>query len=179
MELNQIDEYKNLIDQFFSLFNEIKEIFSINLNDSLKSNNYQKMISHQFIIDINKILQLNFFNENNNNTITSQLTSENNLFIKYSLEYEKIIANNLIINKEDENSSETIEGHFSKNITKNKIFKIKKEHEIKRLSEFINKALTKDTEALFEFGCGKSYLTDALLSTENNNLIYCLLIKYS
>ena len=51
MELNQIDEYKNLIDQFFSLFNEIKEIFSINLNDSLKSNNYHKMISHQFLKD--------------------------------------------------------------------------------------------------------------------------------
>ena len=51
MELNQIDEYKNLIDQFFSLFNEIKEIFSINLNDSLKSNNYQKMTSHKFIAD--------------------------------------------------------------------------------------------------------------------------------
>ena len=174
MELNQIYGYKNLIDQFFSLFNEIKEIFSINLNDSLKSNNYQKMTSHKFIADtelilsqynndINKILQLKFFNENNNNNITNQLTSENNLFIKYSLQYEKIIENNLIINKEEENSNEIIEGHFSKNITKNKIFKIKKEHEIKRLSEFINKALTKDTEALFEFGCGKSYLTDALL----------------
>ena len=182
MELNQIDEYKNLIDQFFSLFNEIKEIFSINLNDSLKSNNYHKMISHQFLKDtelvlsqynndINKILQLKSFHEINND-INNPLTSENNLFIKYSLQYEKILENNLIINKEGENSNEIIEGHFSKNITKNKIFKIKKDHEIKRLSDFINKAITKDTEILFEFGCGKSYLTDALLSTENKNLIY-------
>ena len=182
MELNQIDEYKNLIDQFFSLFNEIKEIFSINLNDSLKSNNYQKMISHQFLKDtelilsqynndINKILQLKSFNEINNN-INNPLTSEINFFIKYSLQYEKILENNLIINKEEDNSNEIIEGHFSKNITKNKIFKIKKEHEIKRLSGFINKAITKDDEILFEFGCGKSYLTDALLSTENKNLIY-------
>ena len=182
MELNKFDEYKNLIDQFFSLFNEIKEIFSINLNDSLKSNNYQKMISHQFLKDtelilsqynndINKILQLKSFNEINNN-INNPLTSENNFFIKYSLQYEKILENNLIINKEEDNSNEIIEGHFSKNITKNKIFKIKKEHEIKRLSDFINKAITKDDEILFEFGCGKSYLTDALLSTENKNLIY-------
>jgi len=182
MELNQIDEYKNLIDQFFSLFNEIKEIFSINLNDSLKSNNYHKMISHQFLKDtelvlsqynndINKILQLKSFHEINND-INNPLTSENNLFIKYSLQYEKILENNLIINKEGDNSNEIIEGHFSKNISKNKIFKIKKDHEIKRLSDFINKAITKDTEILFEFGCGKSYLTDALLSTENKNLIY-------
>ena len=132
MELNQIDEYKNLIDQFFSLFNEIKEIFSINLNDSLKSNNYHKMISHQFLKDtelvlsqynndINKILQLKSFHEINND-INNPLTSENNLFIKYSLQYEKILENNLIINKEGENGSKIIEGHFSKNITKNKIF---------------------------------------------------------
>ena len=39
MEINQIHEYEKLIDQFFSLFNDIKEIFSINLNDALKSNN--------------------------------------------------------------------------------------------------------------------------------------------
>ena len=180
MELNQLDCYKQLIDQFFSLFNEIKEIFSINLNDSLKSKNYNKMISHPFLkdteliisqygFDINKILPLKSFQEGNNNI--NELSSDNNLFIKYSLQYEKILENDLIINKEQEND-ETIEGHFYKNIPKCKIFKLKKDHEIKRLSEFINKSRTNDTEVLFEFGCGKSYLTDALLSSENNKLIY-------
>ncbi len=53
----------------------------------------------------------------------------------------------------------------------NKVFKYKKEHEIKRLSELINSTLN-DSEILFEFGCGKSYLTEALLSTDNKNLIY-------
>ena len=178
MEINQIHEYEKLIDQFFSLFNDIKEIFSINLNDALKSKNYNKMLSNKFLSDtelilnkynndINKILQLKTFQEGENSSNNNQLDSDN-LFIKYSLQYEKIIENNLIINKEEDN----ISGHFSQNISKDKIFKNKKDHEIKKLSDFINKSITNDIEVLFEFGCGKSYLTDALLSTDNKNLIY-------
>ena len=178
MEINQIHEYEKLIDQFFSLFNDIKEIFSINLNDALKSNNYNKMLSNKFLSDtelilnkynndINKILQLKTFQEGENSSNNNQLDSDN-LFIKYSLQYEKILENNLIINKEEDN----ISGHFSQNISKDKIFKNKKDHEIKKLSDFINKSITNDIEVLFEFGCGKSYLTDALLSTDNKNLIY-------
>ena len=178
MEINQIHEYEKLIDQFFSLFIDIKEIFSINLNDALKSNNYNKMLSNKFLSDtelilnkynndINKILQLKTFQEGENSSNNNQLDSDN-LFIKYSLKYEKILENNLIINKEEDN----ISGHFSQNISKDKIFKNKKDHEIKKLSDFINKSITNDIEVLFEFGCGKSYLTDALLSTDNKNLIY-------
>ena len=174
MEINQIHDYEKLIDEFFSLFIEIKEIFSINLNDALKSNNYNKMISNKFLQDtelilkqynndINKILQLKSFQETENN-----ININDNLFIKYALQYEKILESNFIINKEEDN----IEGHFSKNISKDKIFKNKKDHEIKKLSDFINKSIRNDIEVLFEFGCGKSYLTDALLSTENKNLIY-------
>ena len=171
MESNElIHNYESLLDQFFVLFNEIKEIFSINLNDAFKSYNYDKMIHNKFLQDtelilscynndINTILALKSFKEN-----------ENNLFVKYTLEYEKILENNLIINKEEKNN-EIYEGHFSQNKTKAKIFKYKKEHEIKRLSEFINSTLN-DSEILFEFGCGKSYLTEALLSTDNKNLIY-------
>ena len=178
MEINQIHEYEKLIDKFFSLFNDIKEIFSINLNDALKSKNYNKMLSNKFLSDtelilnkynndINKILQLKTFQEGENSSNNNQLNSDN-LFIKYSLQYEKILENNLIINKEEDN----ISGHFSQNISKDKIFKNKKDHEIKKLSDFINKSITNDIEVLFEFGCGKSYLTDALLSTDNKNLIY-------
>ena len=178
MEINQIHEYEKLIDQFFSLFIDIKEIFSINLNDALKSNNYNKMLSNKFLSDtelilnkynndINKILQLKTFQEGENSSNNNQLDFDN-LFIKYSLQYEKILENNLIINKEEDN----ISGHFSQNISKDKIFKNKKDHEIKKLSDFINKSITNDIEVLFEFGCGKSYLTDALLSTDNKNLIY-------
>ena len=178
MEINHNHEYEKLIDQFFSLFNDIKEIFSINLNDALKSNNYNKMLSNKFLSDtelilnkynndINKILQLKTFQEGENSSNNNQLDSDN-LFIKYSLQYEKILENNLIINKEEDN----ISGHFSQNISKDKIFKNKKDHEIKKLSDFINKSITNDIEVLFEFGCGKSYLTDALLSTDNKNLIY-------
>ena len=178
MEINQIHEYEKLIDQFFSLFNDIKEIFSINLNDALKTKNYNKMLSNKFLSDtelilnkynndINKILQLKTFQEGENSSNNNQLDSDN-FFIKYSLQYEKILENNLIINKEEDN----ISGHFSQNISKDKIFKNKKDHEIKKLSDFINKSITNDIEVLFEFGCGKSYLTDALLSTDNKNLIY-------
>ena len=178
MEINQIHEYEKLIDQFFSLFIDIKQIFSINLNDALKSKNYNKMLSNKFLSDtelilnkynndINKILQLKTFQEGENSSNNNQLDSDN-LFIKYSLQYEKILENNLIINKEEDN----ISGHFSQNISKDKIFKNKKDHEIKKLSDFINKSITNDIEVLFEFGCGKSYLTDALLSTDNKNLIY-------
>ena len=51
MEINQIYDYQKLIDEFFSLFIEIREIFSINLNDALKANNYNKMITNKFLID--------------------------------------------------------------------------------------------------------------------------------
>ena len=176
MEINLIHDYEKLIDEFFNLFIEIKEIFSINLNDALKSKNYNKMLSNKFLSDtelilnkynndINKILQLKSFQETENNI---NININDNLFIKYSLQYEKILENNLIINKEEDN----ISGHFSQNISKDKIFKNKKDHEIKKLSDFINKSITNDIEVLFEFGCGKSYLTDALLSTDNKNLIY-------
>ena len=108
MEINQIHEYDKLIDQFFSLFIDIKEIFSINLNDALKSKNYNKMLSNKFLSDtelilnkynndINKILQLKTFQEGENSSNNNQLDSDN-LFIKYSLQYEKILENNLIIN---------------------------------------------------------------------------------
>ena len=45
MESNQIDDYKSLLDQFISLFNDIKDIFRINLNDAFKSNKYNKLIN--------------------------------------------------------------------------------------------------------------------------------------
>ena len=44
-----IHNYESLLDQFFLLFNEIKEIFSINLNDAFKSYNYDKMIHNKFL----------------------------------------------------------------------------------------------------------------------------------
>ena len=179
MEINQIHEYEKLIEKFFSLFIDIKEIFSINLNDALKSKNYNKILSNKFLSDtelilkkynndINKILQLKTFQDGENTSNNNNQLDSDNLFIKYSLQYEKILENNLIINKEEDN----ISGHFSQNISKDKIFKNKKDHEIKKLSDFINKSITNDVEVLFEFGCGKSYLTDALLSTDNKNLIY-------
>jgi len=179
MEINQIHEYEKLIEKFFSLFIDIKEIFSINLNDALKSKNYNKILSNKFLSDtelilkkynndINKILQLKTFQDGENTSNNNNQLDSDNLFIKYSLQYEKILENNFIINKEEDN----ISGHFSQNISKDKIFKNKKDHEIKKLSDFINKSITNDVEVLFEFGCGKSYLTDALLSTDNKNLIY-------
>ena len=132
MEINHIHDYEKLIDEFFSLFIEIKEIFSINLNDALKSKNYNKMISNKFLQDtelilkqynndINKILQLKYFQDGENNTNVNDIQSiSDNLFIKYSLQYENILENNLIINKEEDN----IEGHFSQNISKDKIFDV-------------------------------------------------------
>ena len=177
MESSQIDEYKKLLGQFISLYTNIQEIFSINLNDALKSNNYNilllsklikdtEAILFQYNFDIYKILLLTFNNEIEN-TI-----DKDNYFIKYAYEYEKLLNNNLIINNEDYN--EIIEGHFLQNKDKNKIFKNKKEHEVKKLSDFIKSSQSNShCNVLLEIGCGKSYLTDALLSTNNaNNLIY-------
>ena len=177
MESSQIDEYKKLLGQFISLYTNIQEIFSINLNDALKSNNYNKLLSSKLIkdteailsqynFDINKILSLTFSNEIENNI------DKDNYFIKYAYEYEKLLNNNLIINNEDYN--EIIEGHFIQNKDRNKIYKNKKEHEVEKLSDFINSSQSNShCEVLLEIGCGKSYLTDALLSTNNaNNLIY-------
>lgn len=177
MELNQIKDYKLLLDEFISLFRDIKEIFSINLNDAFKMNNINKIKTSKLIKDteivlsiynndINKILDLKSFSEDNN------ISLKDNLFVKYTIEYEKLILNKIIINNEIEN--DILKGHFIKSIDKKKIFKEKKEHEVKRLSNFIKKC--KDisySEILLEIGCGKSYLTDALLTTENNNkLLY-------
>ena len=177
MELNQIKDYKLLLDEFISLFRDIKEIFSINLNDAFKMNNINKIKTSKLIKDteivlsiynndINKILDLKSFSEDNN------ISLKDNLFVKYTIEYEKLILNKIIINNEIEN--EILKGHFIKSIDKKKIFKEKKEHEVKRLSNFIKKCQDISfSEILVEIGCGKSYLTDALLTTENNNkLLY-------
>ena len=177
MELNQIKDYKLLLDEFISLFRDIKEIFSINLNDAFKMNNINKIKTSKLIKDteivlsiynndINKILDLKSFSEDNN------ISLKDNLFVKYTIEYEKLILNKIIINNEIEN--EIFKGHFIKSIDKKKIFKEKKEHEVKRLSNFIKKCQDISySEILLEIGCGKSYLTDALLTTENNNkLLY-------
>lgn len=177
MESSQIDEYKKLLGQFISLYTNIQEIFSINLNDALKSNNYNKLLSSKLIkdteailsqynFDINKILSLTFTNEIENTF------DKDNYFIKYAYEYEKLLNNNLIINNEDYN--EIFEGHFLQNKDRNKIYKYKKEHEVKKLSDFIKSSQSNShCNVLLEIGCGKSYLTDALLSTNNaNNLIY-------
>ena len=177
MELNQIKDYKLLLDKFISLFRDIKEIFSINLNDAFKMNNINKIKTSKLIKDteivlsiynndINKILDLKSFSEDNN------ISLKDNLFVKYTIEYEKLILNKIIINNEIEN--EILKGHFIKSIDKKKIFKEKKEHEVKRLSNFIKKCQDISfSEILLEIGCGKSYLTDALLTTENNNkLLY-------
>ena len=177
METNQINDYKLLLDKFILLYKKIEELFSINLNDAFKKKNYNKMIENKLLIDteiilsqynydINKILLLKSFTENNNDNISNN----DNLFIKYTLEYEELIKNNLIINNED---TDILGGHFTQNFEKKKIFKIKKEHEVKQLSDFIKKSQSLSySEILFEIGCGKSYLTDALLSGENNNLTY-------
>ena len=177
METNQINDYKLLLDKFILLYKKIEELFSINLNDAFKKKNYSKMIENKLLIDteiilsqynydINKILLLKSFTENNNDNISTN----DNLFIKYTLEYEELIKNNLIINNED---TDILGGHFSQDIEKKKTFKIKKEHEVKQLSDFIKKSQSLSySEILFEIGCGKSYLTDALLSGENNNLTY-------
>ena len=173
MESNQIDDYKSLLDQFISLFNDIKDIFRINLNDAFKSNKYNKLINSKLIKDtetiiaennndINKILTLKTFPENSN------YSNEDNLFVKYILEYEKLIKNSLIINSEEENDN--IEGHFLQNIPKSKIYKKKKEHEVQKLSDFIKSSQTiSNSNILFEMGCGMSFLIDALLSSKNNN----------
>ena len=179
MESNQINDYKILLDNFITLYKNIEELFSINLNDAFKKNNYSKMLENKLLkdtelilsqnnYDMNKILllkSLSDFTGNNNN-----IANLDNLFIKYILKYEELIKNNLIINIGD---IEALEGHFIKNIEKKKIFKIKKEHEVKQLSDFIKKSQSISySEILFEIGCGKSYLTDALLSKDNNGLIY-------
>ena len=175
MEINQIDDYKKLLDKFILLFKSIKEIFLINLCDAFKKRNYNKIKTSQLIKDteivlskydynINKILELKSLEDFNN------VLDNGNLFIKYTLDYEELIKNNLIINNED---IEFQEGHFIKNIDKRKIYKSKKEHEVKNLSNFIKESHgISFSEILFEIGCGKSYLTDALLSADNNNLIY-------
>ena len=171
-----MNDYMLLSDQFISLYKNIQEIFSINLNDAFKKNNYNKILTNKLLKDteiilalynndINKILNLKSFPQNGLNNV--QLSD--NLFIKYTLEYENLIANNLIINNENEN----IDGHFILNIDRNKIYKAKKEHEVKKLSEFIKNTQTLPySQILFEIGCGKSYLTDALLSTKDNNFFY-------
>ena len=164
MESNNINDYKLLLDNFISFYQKIQDIFSINLNDAFKKNNYNKIITSKFIkdteeifthysYDINKIINLKLFSEN---------ISNENLFIKYTLEYEDIIKNNLIINNEEENESLGEKEKISK-----------KNHEVKKLSSFIKKSQSiSHPEILFEIGCGKSYLTDALLSCDINNLIY-------
>ena len=48
--------------------------------------------------------------------------------------------------------------------SKKSIFKVKKEHEVEQLSNFIEKITPNEKiETLLEMGCGKSYLTETIL----------------
>ena len=176
---NIIQNYFSLLDEFIYLYKNIQEIFSINLNDSLKSLNIQKILSSELIKDtililsqnnynINKILEPTFL-DNNSNLPTSQEKTNNNLFVIYSKKFESLINNRLILNQEKDSNSENIQGHFLQNIERDKIYKIKKNHEVKKLSEFIISTNQK-SETFLEMGCGKSYLTDALIKSEKNIL---------
>ena len=49
--------------------------------------------------------------------------------------------------------------------------KVKKEHEVEQLSNFIETISNEKIETLLEMGCGKSYLTETLLN-HNKNCLY-------
>ena len=46
--------------------------------------------------------------------------------------------------------------------SKKSIFKVKKEHEVEQLSNFIETISNEKIETLLEMGCGKSYLTELI-----------------
>lgn len=166
---NNIKDYYVLLSKMIELYKMIQPILLINLNDLFKEKNIMLLKNNVLIKDTISILKQNNFNFNAllNNEIPSLEKDKDNLYIKLSNQLKELLSDKCI---ESNGANEQKMVILTKN--RKNLFKKKKDHEVRQLSNFIHSIFSKTKlETMLEMGCGKSYLTESLLK-DNPNCLY-------
>jgi hypothetical protein len=179
---NISNSYKSYFEELVSLYQSIQHILLISLNDVFLKTNLNSLLMDELIKDtidiivkhendLNKILktQEKFSQCSENETL--------NKFLMYSKKCEELLSSKLIEYPFSENKTESaipipipIDNHSSfkkgKNIPKK--HKSKKNYEVEKLSQYMLDIIEKENlKNLIEMGCGKSYLTDSILLSDD------------
>ena len=167
---DDLRKYYILLDKMIILYKKIQHICLINLNNVFKKNIYEELSKDKLIKDTIQILEK--YKYDFNKLLSTQILvneNEDNLYVSLSKEL-NILINDSIIERNKDVDLFKIPLNMGK--SKKSIFKVKKEHEVEQLSNFIDKISPKEKiETLLEMGCGKSYLTETILS-HNKNCLY-------
>ena len=173
MKSNNIKDYYVLLSKMIELYEVIQPILLINLNDLFKEKNILLLQNNALIKDTITILKQNNFNFNA--LLQNEIFDNNkdNLYIKLSNTLKELLRDKCI-----ESNGATEEKMVILTKNRKNLFKKKKEHEVRQLSNFIHGIFSKTKlETMLEIGCGKSYLTESLLK-DNPNLIKIFLYAY-
>ena len=167
MKSNNIKDYYVLLSKMIELYEVIQPILLINLNDLFKEKNILLLQNNALIKDTITILKQNNFNFNA--LLQNEIFDNNkdNLYIKLSNTLKELLRDKCI-----ESNGATEEKMVILTKNRKNLFKKKKEHEARQLSNFIHGIFSKTKlETMLEIGCGKSYLTESLLK-DNPNCLY-------
>ena len=167
MKSNNIKDYYVLLSKMIELYEVIQPILLINLNDLFKEKNILLLQNNALIKDTITILKQNNFNFNA--LLQNEIFDNNkdNLYIKLSNTLKELLRDKCI-----ESNGATEEKMVILTKNRKNLFKKKKEHEVRQLSNFIHGIFSKTKlETMLEIGCGKSYLTESLLK-DNPNCLY-------
>ena len=167
MKSNNIKDYYVLLSKMIELYEVIQPILLINLNDLFKEKNILLLQNNALLKDTITILKQNNFNFNA--LLQNEIFDNNkdNLYIKLSNTLKELLRDKCI-----ESNGATEEKMVILTKNRKNLFKKKKEHEVRQLSNFIHGIFSKTKlETMLEIGCGKSYLTESLLK-DNPNCLY-------
>lgn len=167
MKSNNIKDYYILLSKMIELYEVIQPILLINLNDLFKEKNILLLQNNALIKDTITILKQNNFNFNA--LLQNEIFDNNkdNLYIKLSNTLKELLRDKCI-----ESNGATEEKMVILTKNRKNLFKKKKDHEVRQLSNFIHGIFSKTKlETMLEIGCGKSYLTESLLK-DNPNCLY-------
>ena len=164
-----LQKFYILLDKMIELYNKLQHLFLINLNNVFKKKIYEELSKDKLINDTIEILEKNKYDLNKLlKTPILEKEDERNLYVSLTKEL-NILLNDSSIEKNKGVDSFQIPLNMGK--SKKSIFKVKKEHEVEQLSNFIETISNEKIETLLEMGCGKSYLTETLLN-HNKNCLY-------
>jgi len=175
---NNYYSYISYFEELVSLYQSIQHILLISLNDVFLKNNLHSLLNDGLIrdtidvivkheYDLNKILKTpeNFSESSGNDSI--------NMFLNYSKKCEELLSSNLIEHPFTENKTNSliaIDNYSSYKKSKHTpiMNKTKKNYEVEKLSQYMLDIIEKENlKNLIEMGCGKSYLTDSILLSDD------------
>jgi hypothetical protein len=153
-------DFTNLLDGFISLYQSLQKILLISLNDMFFKENLEILLNEKLVLDTIKILKEHNYNLDKllSPKIYDIENFQDNLFTYYSKIMFDLLSNPLIIQHEHNPS------------TTNKRIKqsFKKSYEVDVLSNYLVNILeSENLKCILEMGCGKSYLTDDIMISDD------------